>query len=526
MKRRRATISRFGTPNRRVQDVTRKFTAYLHFAHKSAFIPMAPSAICDLQYAAERRIPALLVMSWLLAKSQPRTMLSPSRTELGPRLWADLPARARVLFSKAGLVRSALLVSALTVAVKVMGAAKIAISARVLGPGDELDSYLVAFLVPSILCDVLAGSLTPALLPVLAKETGHRSESSPANRMFFLSCLGVFAAAMVVAAVTASWVLPGIAHGFSTRKLQFTRSLLLLMVPMVPLTGLSAMWRAVLNHHGRFALAAASPLLTPLLASMFLLIAHGTGVQALALGTVLGAAAEASLLGAGLVMTGTPIVPGIQTNLRARYWLSSGYAPVLFASVLSAGSSVIDQAIAAGLASGSVSVFNLGTRLVTVAVAIGPASMATVLMPKFSALIADGNWMRLRRLASVSTLAGMLLVLPVVVAGVWFSKPLVELAFGRGARSSGPLEVIAAVQSLSFLQLPFVMGIAVLSRLMISTQKTKWLLFISAAALVLKGGVGVSLARVMGVEGLSLSMGCVQMVVFLMTLRIAWQGLR
>jgi len=294
---------------------------------------------------------------------------------------------------------------------------------------------------------------------------------------------------------------------------------------MVPLSGLSAMWRAILNHQGRFALSAGSPLVTPLLASAFLLSTNGHGIHALALGTVLGAASEASLLGAGLVLTGVSILPRIQPDFSIRHWLSSGYGPVLFAGALGAGSTVIDQTIAASLGSGSVSVLNLGTRLVTVMVAIGPASMATVLMPRFSKLIADENWVRLRHLASVSTLVGMLLMVPVTVVGVWSSKPLAELAFTRGTGMPDPIRLIAAVQALSFLQLPFVMGTAILSRLLISTRKTRQLLLMSASALVLKVGVGLSLAYVMGVEGLSLSASCVQLVVFLMALRIAFRCL-
>jgi putative peptidoglycan lipid II flippase len=446
--------------------------------------------------------------------------------ELKQSLWDSCRARASLFFSKPGFVRNALLVSALTVAVKVMGAAKIAISAKVLGTGDELDSYLVAFLVPSILSDVLAGSLTPALMPVLAKETGYQRGGSGANRVFFLACLGVFGLVMLIAAGTASWVLPGIAHGFSTSKLRFTRSLLLLMVPMVPLSGLSAMWRAILNHQGRFALSAGSPLVTPLLASAFLLSTNGRGIHALALGTVLGAAAEASLLGAGLVLTGASILPRIRLDFSIRRWLSSGYVPVLVASILGAGSSVIDQTIAAGLGTGSVSVLNLGTRLVTVLVAIGPASMATVVMPRFSKLVADGDRVRLRHLAGVSTLVGMLLMIPVTMVGVWSSKPLAELAFARGSSMPDPIGLIAAVQALSFLQLPFVMGTAVLSRLLISAHKTRQLLLISLSALVLKVVIGLSLAHVMGIEGLSLSMSCVQLVVLLMTVPIALRGLR
>jgi putative peptidoglycan lipid II flippase len=443
-------------------------------------------------------------------------------TERERSFWSDCLTSASRPFARESSARNALIVSALTVAVKVAGAAKIAISARVLGPGDELDSYLVAFLVPSILCDVLAGSLAPALIPELANGTEPKAEGMAANRAFFLVCIGVFGIAMVIAASISGWVLPGIAHGFSPSKLELTHRLLILMVPMIPLSGLSAMWRAVLNHKGRFLLSTGSAIMTPLLASVFLL--SGRGINALALGTVLGSLTEALLLGAGLVSTGASILPQIQRGFGFHRWLSIGYVPLLLASALGAGSNVIDQTIAAGLGPGSVSVLNLGTRLVTVLLAIGPASVATVLMPKFSKLIADANWVKLRHLASVSTLAGMLLMIPPTLVGFWFAKPLAEFAFFKGSGRPEPIGLIAAVQAFSFLQLPFVMGSVILSRLLVSLREARRLLLLTGSALILKVVLGLSLAKVMGVAGLSLSMSCVQLVVFLMTLRLALQA--
>jgi putative peptidoglycan lipid II flippase len=436
--------------------------------------------------------------------------------------WSDCRISASRPFARESSARNALIVSALTVAVKIAGAAKIALSARVLGPGDELDSYLVAFLVPSILCDVLAGSLTPALIPDLANRAEPNAESGAANRAFLLVGIGVFGIAMVMAASTSGWVLPAIARGFSASKLRLTHRLLILMVPMIPLSGLSAMWRAALNQRGRFLLSAGSAIMTPLLASLFLL--NGRGINALALGTVLGSLAEALLLGAGLMSTGASILPQIQRNFKFRRWLSIGYVPLVLAGALAAGSSVVDQTIAASLGPGSVSVLNLGTRLVTVLLAIGPASVATVLMPKFSKLIADANWVRLRHLASVSTLAGMLLMIPLTAVGAWFAKPLAEFAFFKGTGRPEPIGLIATVQAFSFLQLPFVMGSVILSRLLVSLRQARRLLLLTGSALVLKVMLGLSLAKVMGVAGLSLSISCVQLVVFLMTLRIALQA--
>ncbi len=443
------------------------------------------------------------------------------RTEAAQKPRSGYSKIAQLLFTKESVAHNAILVSGLTVAVKIAGAAKVAITARVLGPGDDLDAYLMAFLVPSVLCDVLAGSLTPALIPALTNQTKTEVGRTRSSWVFFLACLGVFGVATLIAASTSGWVLAALAHGFSPSKLRLARNLLLLMVPMVPLSALSAMWRAVLNHDGRFVLSAGSPLMTPLLATLFLLGTGGQGIQALAMGTVFGAAAEAALLGGGLLLTGASILPRVQIDLGLRRWLSIGYLPLLFASALGVGTTVIDQAIAATLGPGSVSILNLGTRLAAVLLAIGPSSVATVLMPRFSRLISEANWLKLRRLVKVSMLAGMLPMIPFVVIGAWSAKPVAELAFARGAKMPAAIDLIATVQALSLLQLPFVMGTAILSRLLISLQLTRRLLLLTAVALALKIALGLLLTRLMGIAGLTLSMSCVQLVIFLITLRIA-----
>src|SRR5579862_3683669 len=60
-----------------------------------------------------------------------------------------------------------LTVSAFTTLAKFMRAAKTVVLARVFGSGAALDSYLLAFLLPSFLADVFCGSLVPVLIPKL-----------------------------------------------------------------------------------------------------------------------------------------------------------------------------------------------------------------------------------------------------------------------------------------------------------------------------------------------------------------------
>ena len=48
--------------------------------------------------------------------------------------------------------------------VKIAGAAKVILMARAFGMSDDLDAYLMAFVLPSFVADILSGSLAPALV--------------------------------------------------------------------------------------------------------------------------------------------------------------------------------------------------------------------------------------------------------------------------------------------------------------------------------------------------------------------------
>ena len=76
-----------------------------------------------------------------------------------------------------GLWVNASVVSGLTALVKVAGAVKTIAIARFFGASGELDAYLLAFLIPSFLAEVLCGAIVPALVPRLV-ELLHRGQTT------------------------------------------------------------------------------------------------------------------------------------------------------------------------------------------------------------------------------------------------------------------------------------------------------------------------------------------------------------
>jgi len=411
-----------------------------------------------------------------------------------------------------------LTVSVFTTLAKFVGAAKAVVLARVFGSGVALDSYLLAFLLPSFLADVFCGSLVPVLIPKLIEfECGEGRAKAVElyghvlRRSVWLSC----GAAAVLAAGAAAVAM--LSTGSARLNLPLLGLLTLLMTPILPLSAVANVWRAVLNSQRRFVVPALTVTLTPAVIIVCILLAgKSSGVWILAAGTSFASLAEVMVLGMGLRNAGFPLLP----PRRQRDWslldLRNEYGFLAMATAMGAGTAFIGQSMAAALGAGSVSILNYGTRLASVLMAIGPAALSVTILPGFSHMVAARDWKRLKqslwRILSVSVAVAAAAAAILIV----FSIPIVRLTLQRGAFTAADTRVVASVQAYSLLQLPFIVGITILIRILSALKANRMLLPYAGAAIVLNTGLNYSLMTRYGVAGIALATSLAQALLFVL----------
>jgi putative peptidoglycan lipid II flippase len=414
-------------------------------------------------------------------------------------------------------------VGAFTGLVKIAGAAKVIFTARAFGMGDDLDAYLIAYLLPSFVCDILAGSLTSALVPTFI-EVREKQGRQAADRLYqsvLAIGVGLLAIASVVIALIAPWALHALASSFNPAKLSLTCSLTWMMLPIMPLSAFIIAWRSVLNTEGRFALPAALPAATPLATIACLLAFRARcGVYSLAFGTVAGTILEAALLAVFVFRCGFPVLPRWWGRGAAFDQVLAQYGPVVAGVLLIGGAPLIDQAIAATLAPGSIAALNYGTRFTIVMLAIGPTAVSTAILPHFSRLTVLEDWTQIRH--NLRTYGAIILSvsIPVVVLLIAISTPLVRLFFERGQFNGADTQVVASVQRFSLLQIPSSMVMALLLRLVSSMKANQLLLRAAAFGAVLNLALDLALTRPMGISGIALSTAIVELASLLYVLRL------
>lgn len=397
--------------------------------------------------------------------------------------------------------------------VKAAGAIKIVFMARAFGASDALDAYLMAFLLPSFASEIVVGSCSNAVIPALISLRERRGrkemERSRANLLtVIVVALAVVAALLLVASPL---VLRLIASDFGPAKLQLTQGLFMLLLPLLPLSGVSTVWRAALNAEERFTPAALAPVTTPVLAIALLWIG-GTWVTVwmLAVAHVVGLTLELICLAIAMRKNNLGLTPqwsGWDAEMRT---MLMQYLPLVAVAIAGNGGVLVDQSMAATLASGSVSALNYGTKLAMVTAGVLGGALSTAALPRFSRMAAAEDWIAIRKTLRRYAKLVMLAVVPATALLIVGSDIIVRIVFQRGALTQSAASVIVSIQRWSLLQVPPAVFAAILLRLISSFQANELLMRVALLGLILNTALDFAFKQQMGLSGIALSSSVVQ----------------
>jgi len=416
------------------------------------------------------------------------------------------------------IFRAALIVGCLGIVAKLAGIIKELIVARSFGRGDDVDAFLIAFLLPSFVLNIGMSALGYALVPVFI-ETRQNLGVEQAYRLLGNFMLLGIAALVTVGALLgllAPLYLPFLGHSFSAAKLELTRELLYLLLPWIVFSGIANLASAVLNANEKFALPALMPLLTPLVTICLILVAsHRCGVFTLATGATIGSLLEAALFLRLLRKQGMRFSirwPGFDARIRGVF---AQYAPMLAGGILMGSTAVIDQAMAAMLPTGNVAALGYANRIIGGILNIGALALSTATLPYFSRMVAANDWAGCRHTLKRYSLLVVAVTVPFTLLIIIFSRPIVSCLYQRGAFTVADTELVSSVQVFYALQIPFYVWSMLFVRFIIAIRRNDVLLYASAINLVVDVVLNLILIRFCHVAGIALSTSIMYFVSFL-----------
>jgi len=393
--------------------------------------------------------------------------------------------------------------------------AKELVVARWFGRGDALDAFLIAFLLPSFLVNLVAGSFNAAMIPTFV-EVREKEGKEAAQRLFsgvMVVSLGLLVGVSVLVGILAPYFLPLLGSGFNPAKLMLTRRLLYGLLPFIALSGLAVAWSAILNAGEYFGLPAISAILTPLsIMAFLLLLGKAWGIFTLAVGTVVGVALQAALLGWLLRARGVRLEPrwyGWDPSLRK---VIGQYAPMLAGALMMGSTELVNQSMAAMLEPGSVAALNYARKVVTLFIVVGATPLGTAALPYFSQMVATRDWSGCRHTLKTYSRSIVLVTVPLTLGLVVFSHPLIRILFQRGAFTAADTKIVSRVQAFLSLQIPFYILAQLGVRFISALKRNSVLMVIAGVNLVVNVIFNLILMRYEGVAGIALSTSLVYLV--------------
>jgi putative peptidoglycan lipid II flippase len=407
---------------------------------------------------------------------------------------SETEARSTPSFARAaGTVMLAFIVSQLIGLV-----AKILI-ASTFNAGVELDAFYAANRPSELLVTIMAGgilvsSFIPIFVKFLVKEdrrSAWKLASATANLILILmSVLAGLAA--ILARPIVQYILSA---GFSPEKQALTVSLLRIQSISIVFFGLSGLAVGVLNSHQKFLMPALAPAMYQL-GQIFgvLVLAPRMGIYGLAWGVVLGSALNLFIQIPALLQLKGQYFPDLGLNNPAVGEVFRLMAPRMFGAAAVQLMLVVNTLLASHMAGGSVFSLTSGFSLMIMAQAAIAQSVATAVMPTFSAQYAQGKLDDLRKTLASALRGVILLSVPATAGLIILSVPLITFLYQRGEFTAETTKLVAWALVWYASGLVFHSVLEVLVRAYYAMHDTKTPVLVGAAAMALSIGLSLVFA--------------------------------
>lgn len=364
---------------------------------------------------------------------------------------ANTPPQANMSPPRRGLMRSGLVVSAMTMLSRVMGLVRDVVVATFLGAGNGSDAFFVAFKIPNFLRRLFAeGAFNQAFVPVLSEYSTQRSKQEIRELLNAVagSLTAILALITALAMLGAPWLVWVFAPGFGRdpEKLAMTADMLRLTFPYLLLISLTAFSGSVLNTWNRFAVPAFTPVLLNISligAALLLMPLMEEPAMALAWGVLIAGAAQLAfqvpfLLRLGLLPTPWPNFAheGVKRILKLM-------APALFGVSVSQINLLLDTVLASLLTAGSVSWLYYSDRLVELPLGVFGVAIGTIILPALSKRHAEQSTEHFSAMLDWAIRVVLLLGVPAALALAVLAEPFLITLFHYGAMTDTDIQMAA-----------------------------------------------------------------------------------
>lgn len=426
--------------------------------------------------------------------------------------------KLRALFNRLKnnkVIQNLVLVSSITFGIKVFGFLKETLVAASFGLSELLDTFYIAILVPTFISNVFLGAYRSVFVPNYIAElkiSGNKGSFQTSSFMITVLISLIFT---IIAYLTTDVFLEKLYPGHTPHYYSLIKEQFYILLPCILFWGLASLLGGLLNIANEYLLSTIGGIFTPLAIICFLFFFKDSfGNQVLAAGTLVGAFISFLYL-LWIAHSRKILFFGVPDFQNKNIKLLFSQIPAKVSSGLLTGlNGVVDQYFAAQLVVGSIAALNYGLKIPSFLTGLLVIAITNVLLPHFSRSFLENRKNTFNLLFKTlkivfGTVAGLVLI------GILVSHDLVEVLFERKEFDSDDTFLVAQIQQIFLIYLPFSIAGMIMVNFLTSINENAIMAYISFVALILNIILDFIFMQYYGIYGIAL---CTTVVVILKNL--------
>jgi len=426
------------------------------------------------------------------------------------------------------LLRSFATVGGWTLASRVLGFVRDILIARYLGAGPVAEAFFVAFRLPNMFRRFFAeGAFNMAFVPIFAKKL--EGDGADAAKAFAEQAMAALLAALIVLTLVAQLVMPwfvlALASGFEADgKFDLAVAYSRVVFPYILFISLAALFSGILNSFGRFAAAAAAPVLLNVVLIVAMLFGAAarwdTGrtliwaVLFAGIGQLALVAFAAERAGMTLAVRRPRLTPEVRRLIRL------GVPAALAGGVMQINLLVGTQV--ASYFEGAIGWLWYADRLYQLPLGVVGVAIGVVLLPELSRRVRAGAPAEAAAAMNRAAEFCLLLTLPAAAAMVFIPNLITAVLFERGAFTAADTAATATALAIYALGLPAFVLQKVVQPAFFAREDTRTPLNYAVVSMLVNVVVAVGGAQLIGFLAAAIGTSLAGWV----NLALLWRGAR
>ena len=403
---------------------------------------------------------------------------------------------------RVNLTKGVITVGSWTLLSRILGMVREILLSTFIGAGPLLDAFVAAFRLPNIFRRFFAeGAFNAAFVPLFAKRYESKMEPNEFANNVFANLLTI----LLILTSIAMIFMPGLvfltAAGFAPdERFDLTVEFGRIMFPYILLISLAALFSGILNTTGRFAVAAAAPVILNIVIVAALLIAWAINSDIIV--WLVWSIPTAGILQLILLWLATRRT-GIKITLAFPKWNKdiAKLIKIAIPAALAGGVLQINLLVGQLVASqetGAISFLYFADRLYQLPLGIAGIAVGTVLLPKLSRHLKSGDSTKAQHTYSQSAEMIWFVALPSSFALCLIPLPLVSALFEHGKTTKDDALTISYATTIYGIGLPAFMIQKLLQPLYFAREDTKTPLRFAFVSMILNAILAIGLFQIIG----------------------------